>query len=110
MEEKMIGKDGHVVPGLPAAYDNIAEDGSVLYLDGERLARKERPRKPVFVNHPHGIGAKDAFWPRFSIRPWNFRAYAAAFRFLKTKLWWTEDPGTARRTRCRCARATERWS
>ena len=76
--------------------ENVDERGEVRFLDAARLARKERPGKPVFVNHPHGAGVKDRFWPRFSARPWNFGAYAAAFHLLKQKLWWTKRPNTMR--------------
>lgn len=96
MSGKMVDAQGKPVEGLPDSYDNVLENGEVLYLDEERLARKERPEKPVFHNHPHGTGAKDAFWPRFSVRPWNFPAYAKAFHLMKTKLWWTENPKTLR--------------
>lgn len=81
---------------VAAGEDNVDERGNVLYLDSARLRRKERPDKPVFANHPHGIGLKDRFWPRFSVRPWNFKAYARVFHLLKTKLWWTEKPRTLR--------------
>ena len=47
MDDVMIGMDGCVVPGLPAFYDNVADDGRVLYLDAERLARKEWQGVPV---------------------------------------------------------------
>ncbi|MBQ9043084.1 MAG: 4Fe-4S binding protein [Eggerthellaceae bacterium] len=92
MNDIMIGKDGEVVNGLPSEYANVDERGEVLFLDEERLARKENASKPVFQNHPHGLGAKDAFWPQFSARPWNFGAYAAAFHLMRQKLWWTENP------------------
>ena len=94
MNDIMIGMDGEVVEGLPSSYENIAENGEVLYLDADRLARKERVPRPVFENHPHGIGLKDAFWPQFSVRPWNFNLYAKAFHVLKQNVWRTEYPDT----------------
>ena len=88
MAEKMLDKRG-LTREVPASYDNISEQGEVLYLDEERLHRKERHDKPVFKNHPHGLGVKDAFWPRFSARPWNFGGYAAAFHAMKGILHWS---------------------
>lgn len=89
--------DGCAMPGSKEKVpSNVTERGEVLYLDYERLARKERPGKPVFANHPHGLGVKDRFWPRFSARPWNYGLYAKAFHFLKKKLWWTKRPETIR--------------
>lgn len=38
----MIGMDGEVIEGLPSSYDNVAENGDVLYLDSDRLGRKSR--------------------------------------------------------------------
>ena len=52
MDDVMIGVDGCVVPGLPASYDNVGDDGQVLYLDIERLARKEWRGGPVYQNQP----------------------------------------------------------
>ena len=46
----LLDIDGHVVEGLPASYDNIDEQGNVLYLDEERLLRKEKPKKPIWKN------------------------------------------------------------
>lgn len=43
----LLDVDGNVVEGLPASYDNIDEQGNVLYLDEERLRRKEKPDKPL---------------------------------------------------------------
>lgn len=93
MGEKMLSGNGITVE-VPSSYDNVDEHGEVLYLDEERLRRKERPGKPVFRNHPHGLGAKDAFWPQFSVRPWNYEAYATAFHVLKQNLHWTAKPAT----------------
>lgn len=94
MNDPMIGMDGEVVEGLPSAYDNVDERGEVLYLDAERLARKERPEKPVFQNHPHGLGVKDAIWSALSLRPWNYGAYAGIFHAARGQLWRSEHPET----------------
>lgn len=91
MADKMLSKNGLTVE-VPDSYDNVNERGEVRYLDEERLRRKERPDKPVFQNHPHGLGVKDAFWPRFSARPWNFGAYATAFKGMHQILHWTAKP------------------
>lgn len=47
MSGKMVDAQGKPVEGLPDSYDNVLENGEMLYLDEERLARKERPEKPV---------------------------------------------------------------
>ena len=39
----LLDVDGNVVEGLPASYDNIDEQGNVLYLDEERSAAKRNP-------------------------------------------------------------------
>lgn len=93
MGEKMLSAHG-ITKDVPDAYDNVDEQGNVRYLDADRLARKERSEKPVYENHPHGLGVKDAFWPQFSARPWNFGAYAAAFHGLRQVLHCTEKPET----------------
>lgn len=38
---------------------NITPQGTVLFLDEERLRRKEHPERPLFAPHPHGLGIKD---------------------------------------------------
>lgn len=91
MADKMLSKTGLTVE-VPSSYDNVNEQGEVLYLDEERLRRKERPDKPVFQNHPHGKGIKDTLVPRFSVRPWNYGAYAVAFKGLHKVLHWTAKP------------------
>ena len=95
-EDTMVDREGKTIEGLPSAYGNIDEQGGVRFLDEQRLYRKEQPNKPVFENHPHGLGVKDAFWSRFSTRPWSFPAYAKAFHIMKGKLWWTENPESLR--------------
>ncbi|MCI1480755.1 MAG: 4Fe-4S binding protein [Eggerthellaceae bacterium] len=73
---------------------NVDERGQVTYLDADRLARKEKPDRPLFEPHPKGLGLKDRFWTRFSVRPWNYGAYAHAFHFLRNQLWRTAHPDT----------------
>ena len=92
MKDAMIGIDGDVCEGLPCEYDNIDENGEVRYLDAHRLERKERPDKPVFENHPHGIGVKDAIWSKFAVRPSNYDAYGGLFNRIRKNLWRTAYP------------------
>ena len=40
---------------------NITEKGEVLFLDEARMHRKERFDRPLWRNHPHGLGIKDWF-------------------------------------------------
>ena len=91
MQDKMLSKAGLTVE-VPSSYDNVNEQGEVLYLDEDRLRRKERTDKPVFQNHSHGLGVKDTLVPRFSARPWNFEAYATIFRGLHKVLHWSAKP------------------
>ena len=91
MADKMLSAVGRTVD-VPASYDNINERGEVLYLDESRLRRKEQPEKPVFRNHPKGLGVKDTLVERFSARPWNFEAYAVVFRGLHKVLHWSAKP------------------
>ena len=93
MDDVMIGMDGCIVPGLPTSYDNIGEDGQVLYLDAERLARKEWQGGPVYQNRSGSV-AQDLLWPRLSLQPWNYGLYAAIFHYAKPHLWRTRHPNS----------------
>lgn len=68
----LLDIDGNVVEGLPASYDNIDEQGNVLYLDEERLLRKEKPNKPLWKNAKRGLGIKDFVVTHTSARQWNW--------------------------------------
>lgn len=63
-------------------FTNINEDGSVNFLDAERLARKEHPEKPIFKNHPNGLGIKNFIVTHLSARSWNWGLVLALFRKL----------------------------
>lgn len=57
---RSIGVPDEVIASLdPRDGGNITPDGKVLFLDEERLARRELPEKPLHVNHPKGLGIKD---------------------------------------------------
>lgn len=94
MSDVMIGMDGQVVDGLPTSYGNIDDNGKVLYLDAERLARKEWAGGPIYQNRPANP-MMDIVWPHLSLSPWNYGLYAALFRFAKPLLWHTAHPETA---------------
>ena len=94
MQDVMIGVDGEIVEGLPSAYSNIDESGDVRYLDADRLARKERPDKPVYQNHPRGLGVKDAILSNASMHPWNAGLYECIFREARKHLWRSAHPET----------------
>lgn len=51
----LVDINGNVVEGLPSSYDNIDEQGNVLYLDEDRLRRKEKPDKPLWKNAKRGL-------------------------------------------------------
>lgn len=77
--EELIDKNGNPAPG-PSSYDNIDEQGNVLYLDEQRLRRKERPWKAQYVNHPRGLGIKDLLVTNLSARDWNWQFILWLFR------------------------------
>lgn len=77
---ELLDKSGNAVEGLPSSYDNIDEQGNVLYLDEERLRRKEQPNKPVWVNKKDGIGIKNFLVSHLSARAWNWGLILAVFR------------------------------
>lgn len=76
----LLDVDGNVVEGLPASYDNIDEQGNVLYLDEERLLRKERPDKPLWKNAKRGLGIKDFIVTHTSARQWNWGVVLKVFK------------------------------
>ena len=94
MDDVMIGVDGQVIDGLPTSYDNIDGNGQVLYLDADRLSRKEWVGKPIYQNRPANP-VKDIIWPHLSLSPWNYGLYAAIFRYAKPQLWRSKRPDTA---------------
>lgn len=77
---RMLDKHGKPVPGIPDSYGNIDEQGNVLYLDAERLVRKEQPDKPLFRNKKNGIGVKNFLVTNLSARDWNWQVVLALFR------------------------------
>ena len=57
---KSIGVPDDVIASLdPRDGGNITPQGEVLFLDEERLKRRELPDKPLHKNHPKGLGIKD---------------------------------------------------
>lgn len=71
---------GNAVPDLPETYDNIDERGNVLYLDEERLRRKEQPEKPLWRNRRRGLGIKDFIVTHTSARQWNWKVVLKVFK------------------------------
>ena len=56
---KSLGVPDEVIATLdPRDGGNITPQGEVLFLDEERLKRRELPNKPL-QNHPRGLGIKD---------------------------------------------------
>lgn len=52
---------------------NIDKNGNVLFLDEDRLKRKERPDKPMYKIHRKGLGITDFLIKHvISARPWNW--------------------------------------
>lgn len=57
---KSLGVPDEVIATLdPRDGGNITPQGEVLFLDEERLKRRELPNKPLHKNHPRGLGIKD---------------------------------------------------
>lgn len=57
---KSLGVPDEVIATLdPRDGGNITPQGDVLFLDEERLKRRELPNKPLHKNHPRGLGIKD---------------------------------------------------
>lgn len=57
---KSLGVPDEVIVSLdPRDGGNITPDGKVLFLDEDRMTRKELPHKPMHKNHPRGLGIKD---------------------------------------------------
>lgn len=81
-DERLVDVNGNMVEGLPSAYDNIDEQGNVLYLDEERLRRKEKPSKPLWKNAKRGLGIKDFFVTHTSARQWNWGVVLKLFKAI----------------------------
>lgn len=77
-----IDGNAHTTSERTERFDNIDEQGNVLYLDAERLRRKEQPDKPLWQNHPNGIGIKNFLVTHLSARDWNWKLVLALFRKL----------------------------
>ncbi len=82
MNDYLVDAKGNKVEGLPLSYDNIDEQGNVLYLDEERLRRKEQSGKAMFKNHSNGLGIKNFLVTHLSARDWNWKLVLALFRKL----------------------------
>lgn len=95
-QDRLLDKEGNVVEGLPLSYDNIDEQGHVLYLDEDRLRRKEQPDKKLFVNHRRGIGFKNLWVTHVSARAWNWNVILAVFRKLVAWSAYMKHPETMR--------------
>lgn len=79
-DEILLDKQGNPVEGVPASYSNVTEDGKVLFLDVERLKRKEQPEKPMWKNKPDGLGIKNFIVTHTSARGWNWPIVLKVFR------------------------------
>jgi len=66
----------------PMGRMNVDRNGNVLFLDEERLNRKEQPDKPVRRNRPRGLGVKDLLVSCVGAKPVNYGLFTAAFRLL----------------------------
>ncbi len=95
-KDKLLDKEGNEVEGLPVSYDNIDEQGNVLYVDEDRLRRKEQPEKPLWKNHRHGLGIKDFLVTHLSARDWNWGLILALFRTLLSWSRYMRNPDSMR--------------
>ena len=95
-EGGLVDVEDRPVEGLPVAYDNISEQGEVLYLDEERLRRKEQPGKAIFKNHKNGLGIKNFITTHLSARDWNWGIVLALFRKLVSWSRFMKEPESMR--------------
>ena len=96
MNDYLVDAKGNKVEGLPLSYDNIDEQGNVLYLDEERLRRKEQPAKAMFKNHSNGLGIKNFLVTHLSARDWNWKLVLALFRKLLAWSAFMKQPNSMR--------------
>lgn len=62
---------------------NIDAQGNVLYLDEERLKRKEQPEKPIYKKHPKGLGISDFLIRHVTAaRDWDWKFVLFEFKAL----------------------------
>lgn len=65
----------------PAA--NIDENGNVLFLDEERLKRKEQPEKPMYKIHKKGLGISDFLISHVTAaRDWTWKFVLQEFKVI----------------------------
>ncbi len=73
---RSIGVPEDVIGSLdPRDGGNITPSGDVLFLDEERMRRREHPEQPMHKNHPNGLGIKNFLCTKVTCaRPfnWNF--------------------------------------
>lgn len=68
---------------------NVDEKGNVLFLDEDRLNRKEMNFKP-FKNYKNGIGAFNFIKEHFSARPWNWKIVGMLFNIVDSCSKWMQ--------------------
>lgn len=93
-EDTLVDINGNPVEGLPASYDNIDENGRVLYLDEERRTRKEQPDKLMWKNRGNGIGVKNFLVTHTSARQWNWGIVLKVFAAIVKASTALSKPGT----------------
>lgn len=73
---RAMGVPEDVIASLdPRDGGNITPSGEVLFLDEERMRRREHPEQPMHKNHPNGLGIKNFLCTKITCaRPfnWNF--------------------------------------
>lgn len=93
-QQRVLDANGTPQEGLPSSYNNIDEQGRVLYLDRERRTRKEQPNKPLYSNRPNGLGIKNFIVTHCSARQWNWKLVLALFRKLVAWSAYMRQPGS----------------
>lgn len=82
-DDRVLNKDGSIpIDGeCSAFYANIDEQGNVLFLDVERMMRKTAGPKdrPLYKNHPNGLGIKNFLVTHTSARQWNWKLVLKLF-------------------------------
>lgn len=82
-EDRLFDKDGKPRGTVATPFGNIDENGNVLFLDAQRLRRKERPNKRVYKAKSDPFGLLDRFANAVALRRWNYFLVERGFKTLR---------------------------
>ena len=79
-----LSEEGGRPAGTAAATSgNVDEKGTVLFLDEDRMRRKEKPGKKIYRPWSDPFGILDALVKAVAIRKWNYRVIHYGFPYLR---------------------------